>query len=148
MCLAIAIHNLKCVKITHIMYNFLETYPIYQIQYLFLFPIFLFKGNKKVEQKMYKQQIPKGFFRFEIIINVLVISFWLIWISMLWIYGHYKYFNSFSAGIVSIRQNLPSTDVIFWRMKTVPALKGLRVSDIIKIKYSSELDLIQCGDRL
>ena len=33
-------------------------------------------------------------------------------------------FNSFSAGIVFIRQNLTSTDVRFWRIKTVPALKG------------------------
>ena len=47
---------------------------------------------------------------------------------MLWVYGHYRYyFNSFSAGTVFIRQNLTSTDVRFWRIKTVPALKGLRV---------------------
>ena len=44
---------------------------------------------------------------------------------MLWVYGHYKYFNSFSAGTVFIRQNLTSVDVRFWRIKTVPALKGL-----------------------
>ena len=25
--------------------------------------------------------------------------------AMLWVYGHYKYFNSFSAGTVFIRQN-------------------------------------------
>ena len=37
----------------------------------------------------------------------------------------YKSFNSFSAGIVFIHQNLTSTDVKFWRIKTIPALKGL-----------------------
>ena len=40
----------------------------------------------------------KGFFQFEIIINVFVSSFRFIWIPMLWVYGHCKYFNSFSAG--------------------------------------------------
>ena len=29
---------------------------------------------------------------------------------MLWVYGHYKYFGSFSAGIVFIRQNLTYKD--------------------------------------
>ena len=37
----------------------------------------------------------------------------------------YKYFESFSAGTVFIRQNLTSVDVRFWRIKTVPALKRL-----------------------
>ena len=40
-----------------------------------------------------------GFFQFEIIINVLVNSFRFIWIPMLWVYGHYKYFYSYRAGI-------------------------------------------------
>ena len=44
---------------------------------------------------------------------------------MLWVSGHYNLFNSFWAGTVFIRQNLTSIDVRFWRMKTVPALKGL-----------------------
>ena len=36
----------------------------------------------------------KGFFQFEIIINVLVSSFCFIWIhNMLWVYDHYKYFD-------------------------------------------------------
>ena len=65
-------------------------------------------------------------FQFEIIIDVLVSSFWFLWKTMLWVYGHYKYFNSFSAGTVFIRQNLTSVDVRFWRIKTVPALKGSR----------------------
>ena len=30
---------------------------------------------------------------------------------MLWAYGHYKYFNSYSAGIDFSHQNLRSTDV-------------------------------------
>ena len=46
---------------------------------------------------------------------------------MLLVYGHEKYFNSFSAGTVFIRQNLTSTDIGFWSLKTVPALKGSHV---------------------
>ena len=39
-------------------------------------------------------------------------------------YGHYKY--SYSAGIDFRRHNLTSTDVRFWRLKSIPALWGLR----------------------
>ena len=42
----------------------------------------------------------KGFFRFEIIINVLISSSRFIWIPMLWVYDHYKYVYSYSAGII------------------------------------------------
>ena len=38
----------------------------------------------------------------------------------------YLNFDPFSAGIVSIHQNLTSVDVRFWRIKTVPALKELK----------------------
>ena len=51
----------------------------------------------------------KGFFQFEIFINVLVSSLRFIWIPMLWVHSHYKFINSFSAGIVFIRPNR------FWR---------------------------------
>ena len=34
----------------------------------------------------------KGYFQFEIIINVLVRSFCFIWIPMLWGYSHYNFF--------------------------------------------------------
>ena len=61
-------------------------------------------------------------FQFEIIINVLVSSFWFIWIPMLCVYGHYKYVYSNSAGIAFRRQNLTSEDVRFWRLKSIPAL--------------------------
>ena len=67
----------------------------------------------------------EGFFQYEIIITILVSSFWFIWIPVLWVYGHYKYFNSCSAGIAFSRQNLTSTDVRFWRLKSIPALWGL-----------------------
>ena len=40
----------------------------------------------------------KGLFKFGIIINVIFSFFCFIWITMLWVYGHHKYFNSFSAG--------------------------------------------------
>ena len=62
---------------------------------------------------LYKPWRSKGLFQFEIIINVLVSSFRFIWIPMLWV----------SAGNVCKRQNLTSTDVRFWRIKTLPALK-------------------------
>ena len=45
---------------------------------------------------------------------------------MLWVYGRYWCYNSLCAGIVFRRQNLTSSDVRFSRLKTVPALKGLR----------------------
>ena len=57
------------------------------------------------------------FFQFDIIINVLVSSFWFIWIQMLWVYGQYK------CLVFSVRG--PSLDVRIWSLKTVPALKGL-----------------------
>ena len=61
-------------------------------------------------------------FRFEIIITVSVSSFRFIWLPMLWVYGHYTYIYSSSAGIDFRRQNLTSTDVRFWRLKSIPAL--------------------------
>ena len=59
----------------------------------------------------------KGVFQIEIIINVLVSFLRFIWIPMLWVYDHYTYFYSDSAGIDCRRQNLTSTDVWFWRLK-------------------------------
>ena len=57
----------------------------------------------------------KIFFKFEIIMNVLVTSFQFIWTPMLWVYDHYKWYIFFIAGIVFLRQNVTSTDVSFWR---------------------------------
>ena len=53
----------------------------------------------------------KSFFQFEIIINVLVSSFRFIRIPtcMLWVYGHYKYFDSYSAGI-DFRRQIQTSD--------------------------------------
>ena len=45
------------------------------------------------------------------VLNVLVFFFCFIWIPMLWVYGHYIYFNCHSAGIDFSRQT--STDVRF-----------------------------------
>ena len=50
----------------------------------------------------------KGFFHIEIIINVLVSYVRFIWIPVLWVYGHYKYIYSYSAGIDFRRQILTS----------------------------------------
>ena len=76
---------------------------------------------------LYEPWRPKGFIQFEIIINVLVSFFWLIWIRMLWVYGHYKYYQSYSAATDFRRQKLASTDFRFWRLKSVPALWRLRL---------------------
>ena len=47
----------------------------------------------------------KGFFQFEIIVNVSVSSFRFIWIPILWVYDHYNiYIYSCSAGIDFSRQ--------------------------------------------
>ena len=70
---------------------------------------------------------PNGFLQFEIIKNVLVSSFRFIWISMLWVYEHYKYVYSFRAVIDLRCQNLTSADVRLWRLKLIPALNGLIV---------------------
>ena len=57
-----------------------------------------------------------------IIITVLVSSFRPIWIPMLCIYGHYKYLIPSVWGLF--------LDVRFWRLQTVPWLKGLRAAYI------------------
>ena len=66
--------------------------------------------EKSAELICKKHRNQRGFFQFEIIIIVLVGSFWFIWILMLWVYDHYKYVDSYSAGIV------------FSRQKSIPAL--------------------------
>ena len=71
---------------------------------------------------LYKPWRPKGFYQFEIVKNALVNYFRFIWIPMLWVYVHYKYFHSYSAGIDFRRQNLTSQDVRFWYLKSIPAL--------------------------
>ena len=60
----------------------------------------------------------KVFFQFETIKNVLVALSASFEYPHLWVFGHYKYFNYFSAG------NLTSLDFRFWRLKKVPALKN------------------------
>ena len=56
---------------------------------------------------------------------------------MLWVYGHYKCFNSFSAETDYRSQNLTSTYVRFWRIKPVPALEGLTLLTSILDEESS-----------
>ena len=62
---------------------------------------------------------------------MLVSSFRLIWIPMLWVYDNYKY--SFSVWIVFRRQILTSSDVRFWRLNTIPALIELTPSVIMRL---------------
>ena len=49
---------------------------------------------------------------------------------MFWVYGRYKYFYSLSAGNDLRRQNLTSTDVRYWRLKSIPALWGINCGNI------------------
>ena len=58
----------------------------------------------------------KGFFEFEIIINVLVNSFWFIWIPVLWVCGWFNFFYSHSAGVdfrCWWKVNSPSNHILF-----------------------------------
>ena len=52
---------------------------------------------------------------------------------MLWVYGHYKYFNSVSAETVFIRQNLTSV-VDVCRRQIVPYNDGSRAGIVIDIQ--------------
>ena len=73
----------------------------------------------------------KVFFQFEIIITGLAGSFWFIWIPMLWVYGHYKYFYSYSEGI-------DFRCLTFWWLKLIPTLEGLisTVTDLLWFEWS------------
>ena len=71
----------------------------------------------------------KGFFSI-FIINVLVGSsarfIWIPMLSAVLLYGQYKYFCSYTAGIDFGRQNLTSTDFRFWRLKSIFTLQELK----------------------
>ena len=74
----------------------------------------VFNPHKGEIAVMSKPRRPKGFFQFEIIINVS----WLFPLllnsyTMLWVYGYHIFFISYIAGIVLRRQNLTSMDVTF-----------------------------------
>ena len=59
---------------------------------------------------------------------------------MLWVHSHWKYFNSFSAETVFIRRRQ------ILCIKTIPALKGLSLSDIDCIILNIIDVLSQIGD--
>ena len=79
---------------------------------------------------------------FHLIINVLVSYFRFIWIPMLRVYGYYKYFHYFSTGIVFSRQNLTSTDVRFWRQKSIPA--SILTGSLYDNKYTCDNKYSAC----
>ena len=56
---------------------------------------------------------------------------------MLWVYGEYKYLNSYSAAIDFSRQNLTSTDVSFGSFTTWGRFLhvGVWIAAIISLKY-------------
>ena len=62
-------------------------------------------------------------------------------LSWLWVQNHSKYFNFLSPETVFIRQNLTSEDVRFWRINTVPGLKGLFVG-LFVFQYNWNVRLI------
>ena len=51
-----------------------------------------------------------------------LVFFRFIWISMSWVYSNYKYFTLLVLGTVFGCQILTSTDVRFWRLKSISAL--------------------------
>ena len=57
---------------------------------------------------------------------------------MVWVYCYYTYFNSSLRGPSLSRQNLTSTDVRFWRIKTVTALKGLMQTIPVSQSYVTD----------
>ena len=87
----------------------------------------------------YKSWRSNGFNQFEIIIKVLDSSFWFIWIPMLWVYGHYRYFYSYSAGTDFSRQNLTSTDVGCSRIVRPSVRPAVRLSVCPSVCWSGLL---------
>ena len=69
--------------------------------------------------------------QFEIIMNILVGFFCFIWIPMLWVYGHYTYFNCLSAGTV--------LHVGFWRLKTTTGLKRLKLVQHYRVRFAGQV---------
>ena len=63
--------------------------------------------------------------------KLLVGSFRFIWIRVLWVNGHCKWFYSINARIDLRRHILTSIDVRNWRLKSVPALNVLIVTDAL-----------------
>ena len=63
---------------------------------------------------------------------------------MLWVYAHYKYINSYSAGIDFRQDNLTSADVRFWRLKSDPRAVRVREGHTIVLFVSpSQLNKAQ-----
>ena len=76
----------------------------------------------------------KSFFKFEIIINVLVSSFRFIWIPMLWVYGHYIFL------FLPVRG--PTLDVKIWRLCQIQKCKvGPRAERVNATRVSKGLTL-------
>ena len=65
-------------------------------------------NNLSAEMVLYKSRDQMVFFQFDIIGNILVSSFFFIWIPIFWVYGHYNLFSSFSVWTDFRRQNLTS----------------------------------------
>ena len=86
-------------------------------------------GNKPLKRWNISVQTiaTKGFYQFEISKNVLVSSFRFVWIPMLWVYGHCKYFYSYSARIDFRRQNR--------RLTSIPALLAYLSSNTLRLQY-------------
>ena len=75
-----------------------------------------------IQMNFYANHEDQKVFEYNIIINVLVSYFCFIWIPMLWIYGHYNYFYSYSAGIDLRRQNLKSTQTSEYDSRAVSGI--------------------------
>ena len=84
---------------------------------------------------LYQPKDQRFFFQFEITRNVLVTSFWFIWIPMLWVYGDYKCF------IFSVRDRLYTRRRIL-TYKDDSALEGL-IPELFQYQTYSKFDLTE-----
>ena len=67
-----------------------------------------------------------------------------IWIPMLWVYGHYKYFTLSAQGsTLDVRLDV-HIDFKFWRIKSVPALRGLA----FKSRLYPYINWSRCRERM
>ena len=90
----------------------------------------------------------KVYFQCEIIINVLVSSFHFTWITVLWVYGHYKYCNSFRAGIdIRIWRLSMSDSDVYRQSPRWKRLWNILYSLFCSLHPSMPLMVTSCGQR-
>ena len=119
-------------------YLFILFFILIKNWHMFLYLVNLQDDINPYNAEIVLYKLWQGFFQFEIIINVTVSSFRFIWISMLWVYRHYKYFTAYSAGIdfrighlQTLLDNLPSM-ICVWSWGEFGSSKFSRPSHLDK----------------